>query len=284
MKITSALERLPKANIKLTITIPWSEIKKVYEKALEKKAKEIEMPGFRKGKAPLTLAKKKIGKEPLFKETLQEILPQAYTKAAAEHQLNPIIQPRVQVIIMDEDKDWQFEVTTCEKPKISLGNYQEEVKNSLRAPKIIVPGKEEKEKKKSENEKLKELFETLLKAVKIELPQILIEEEVNRLLSSLLEQINKLGLTLDAYLNSTKKTTEQLKQEYQERAERTLKLEFILSAITEDLKVEVEEKEIEAMIQKAAKDEKEKKRLASQRYYLASILRRQKTLDKLLNL
>lgn len=276
MKITSALEQLPKSTIKLTITIPWSEIKAIYKKILQKKAGEVEISGFRKGKAPLPVAKKRIGKDVLFRETLQEILPEAYTRAVKEHKLRPIIQPRIQVVTMEEEKDWQFEATTCEKPKISLGNYREEVKSALKGVKIWVPGKEEKEEKKPEGERLKKLFETLLKTAKIELPQILVEEEVNRLLSGLLEQINKLGLTLDAYLNSIKKTVEQLRKEYQERAERVLKLEFILETIADDLKIQVDEKEIDQMIKKTGP--------AVNKYYLASILRRQKTIDKLLNL
>lgn len=277
MKITSAKETLPSSTIKLTITIPWSEVRKVYEKILQKKAKETEVPGFRKGKAPLSLAKKRIGKDLLVRETVQAILPEALARAIEEQQIRPIIQPRVQVITIEESKDWQFEAMTCEKPKITLGNYREEVKNALRSTKIWVPGKEKKEKKKPEGERIKKLFETLLKTVKIELPQILVEEEVNRLLASLLDQINKLGLTLESYLSSTKKTVEQLRKEYQERAEGTLKLELILNAIADNLKIKVEEKEIEEAIKK-------EKRLANQRYLLASILRRQKTLDKLLNL
>ena len=284
MKIISALERLPKATLKITITIPWSAVKKVYEKVLEKKVKEVEISGFRKGKAPLSLAKKQIAKEPLLKETLQEILPEIYTEAVKEHKLKPIVQPKIQIIVMDENKDWQLTATTCEKPKVSLKNYQEEIKNTLKAPKILVPGKEKKEEKISESEKTQKLFEVLLKATKIELPQILIEDETSRLLSSFLDQINKLGLTLDNYLNSVKKTAEQIRKEHQERAERVLKLEFILEAIADDLKIEVQEKEIDELIEKTIKTKEEKKKLKINKYYFASIIRRQKTLDKLLNL
>lgn len=286
MKITSASKRLSNSNIKLTITVSWTGIKKIYEKVLQEKAKEIEIPGFRKGKAPLAEAKKRIGKEALLRETLQEVLPEAYAKTVKEHQLKPLIQPKVKVVSLEESKDWQFEATTCEKPIVKLDNYQEAVKNTLRKAKIWVPGKEEKQKKEKEtrNERIKELLEILLRTIKIELPQILVEDEVNRLLSRLLEQVNKLGLTLDGYLHSIQKTAEQLRQEYQQQAERTLKLEFILGAIAEDLKIKVEEKEIEAMIEKSAKDKKQRSELTANKYYLASILRRQKTIDKLLNL
>ena len=284
MKITVAKETLPKSTVKLTITLPWLEVEKIYQETLKKKAEQIEVPGFRKGKAPRSLVKKKISQEALLRETLQEILPQAYANAIREQNIRPIIQPKIKVVAMEEGQDWQFEATTCEKPEIRLGNYQEAVKNGLQSSKIWIPGKEEKKGKESRSEKIKKLLEILLKTIKIELPPLLVEEEVNRLLSSLLEQINKLGLTLDAYLNSTRKTVEQIKKEYQLQAERALKIEVILEAIAADLKVMVEEKEIEEMIEKTTKDKEEKKRLAGQKYYLATILRREKTIDKLLHL
>lgn len=281
MKIKSALERLPQDTLKFTITLPWQEVKKVYEKVLERKAKEIEVTGFRKGKAPLSLVKKKLGTDILARETLQEILPAAYAEAIKEHKLKPIMQPIIKVLSIIEGKDWQFEAKTCEKPQLKLGKYKEKVKSSLKNPKIILPGEEEKEKEKSQEEKLKELFEALLKEAKIKLPEILIESEVNRSLALLLEQIEKLGITLESYLNSVKKTVDQVRNEYQNRGERALKLEFILEAIAEDLSVKVEEKEINEVVEKAATG---KEKASINRYYMASLLRRQKTIDKLLNL
>jgi FKBP-type peptidyl-prolyl cis-trans isomerase (trigger factor) len=281
VKIKSALERLPRDTLKLTVTLPWQEVKKVYEKVLKKKAKEMEISGFRKGKAPLSMVKKKLGTDALARETLQEILPIAYAEAVKEHQLKPIIQPKLQVLNMKEGKDWQFEAQTCEKPQVKLGKYKEKVKTALKAPKIIVPGKDEKKQEKTQEEKLKELFEVLLKEVKVKLPEILVENEVNRSLARLLNQIEKLGITLESYLNSVKKTVDQLRGEYKERAERTLKLEFVLETIADDLRVKVEKKEIDKII---AKTNKENKGAPVNQYYLASLLRRQKTLDRLLNL
>lgn len=289
MKIISALEKKDNGNLQLTITLPWNSVKKAYDQVLKNKAAKVTIAGFRQGKAPLNLVKKTVGLETLLRETLQAILPEAYLQAVKEHQLKPIVQPKIQVRNMAEGQDWRLEATTAEKPKITLGNYQETVKKGLKEVKIWVPGKEEKkeekkEEEKSESEKLSKLFAVLLKTVKISLPQILIEQEVNRQLASLLEQIDKLGLTLEAYLNSIQKTVKQLRQEYQERAERTLKIDFILAAIAEDLKIQVDNKEVEEMIEKTAKTKEEKAKLKASQYYFASLLRRRKTLDKLLAL
>jgi trigger factor len=123
----------------------------------------------------------------------------------------------------------------------------------------------------------------LLKALKITIPQLLIDAEVDRLLSQTLDEIKKLGLTLDQYLASTGKTPEQLRADYAQKAENDIKIEFALQKIAESEKITVEQKEIDEAITQA-KSEQEKASLESNKYLLANILRQQKTLDFLKNL
>jgi len=123
----------------------------------------------------------------------------------------------------------------------------------------------------------------LLDNVTAEIPGILVDNETDRLLSQTLEDVKKLGLTLDQYLSSTGKNPEILRTEYKKKAENDIKLEFALAKIAEVEKVVVEEKEItEAIL--AAKSDDERKNLEANKYLLASILRQQKTLDFLKNL
>ncbi|HVZ58785.1 MAG TPA: hypothetical protein VG935_03485, partial [Patescibacteria group bacterium] len=117
----------------------------------------------------------------------------------------------------------------------------------------------------------------------VTLPQILTDYEADRLLSQTLDEIKKLGLSLDQYLSSTGKTPEQLREEYAAKAQSDMKLEFALAQIAESEKIIVDPKEIEEAIQKA-KDEKEKAHLEANKYLLANIIRQQKTLDFISNL
>jgi trigger factor len=123
----------------------------------------------------------------------------------------------------------------------------------------------------------------LLESVTAEIPAILIENETDRLLSQTLDDVKKLGMTLDQYLASTGKKPEDLRNEYRKKADQDIKLEFALLKIAEEEKIAVEEKEIEEAI-KAAKSDDEKKNLETNKYLLANILRQQKTLDFLKNL
>lgn len=273
----SALQKQTDGTISLTITIPSSEVKKAWDKAVEETVKNTTLPGFRKGKAPQELVEEKLDKEKIREETLRELLPKHYVQAVNKHQLRPIMNPKIHVAKLEDQKDCQFTAQTCEAPDINLGKYKEAVKSVTAKSKIIVPGKEKQE------PKFDEITRALLEAVSASIPKILIEAEVDRLLSQMLDEIKKLGLTLDQYLSSTGRTVESLREEYRKKAENDIKLEFTLQKIAEVEKITVEEKEIEEAIQKG-KDEKEKQALSANKYLLASILRQQKTLDFLKNL
>jgi len=223
---------------------------------------------------------------------LEEIIPNVYSQAMASLGVKPIISPKIELVSAKEKEDWQVKFTSCEEPEVKLGNYKEEFKKQKTADSIWTPGKGTKADKKEEtpqdlatkkDEKIDKAIKYLLENIKVEVGDPLLESEVNRKLAELLEQTQRLGLTIDQYLASTGKTIESLKQEYKTQAEKTLSFQFILNAIAEAEKITVTPEEIDKAIT-AAKDDNEKKALESQKYLLASMLRQQKTLDFLSNL
>ncbi|MCL5095408.1 MAG: hypothetical protein M1575_01655 [Patescibacteria group bacterium] len=279
--MTIAVNKLANGTIELTITIPWSEIKSAYDLVVDDLIKETELPGFRKGKAPRNLVEEKMDKSKVYEEVLKKIVPQYYATAIKQENLAPIVSPQIEIIAAKEKTDWQFRAKTCEKPEVKLGNYQEAIASlkKEKQTKIWVSGKEEKPEKPAALT-LDEIVKALLSVCQVQVPDLLIEDEVNRMLSRLVDQTQKLGLTIEQYLVSQNKTSESLREEYKFQAQQTLALEFILEAIADQEKVEVNDAEIEKIIQEV-KDPREQAALKSQKYYLATILRRQKTLEKL---
>lgn len=281
--MTSAITREQDATIKLTVSIPSWDVEKVWNEVIEEEVKNAQLPGFRKGKAPRKIVEKKLDKNKIREETLRRLLPKYYVEAVTLHNLKPIINPKIHVEKIEDpsvasgQSDWQFTALTCEAPVVDLGNYKENVRKLTAKSKIIVPGKE------SKAPNFDEIVKALLESAKVSIPKMLIEQEVERLLSQLLEEVKKLGLTLDQYLSSTNKTPESIRREYEQKAEFDIKIEFVLQKIAETEKITVEENEIKEAIEKA-KNETEKKNLEANRYLLASILRQQKTLDFLKNL
>jgi FKBP-type peptidyl-prolyl cis-trans isomerase (trigger factor) len=279
-KNTTALQRETNGTIKLTITIPNADVKKAWEEVMIEIVNNAEIQGFRKGKAPRTLVEEKVDKEKIREEVLKKLLPVAYTEAIKTQNLRPIINPKIHVEKLEDpssNKDWQFIAFTCEAPEIKLGKYKENIQKITAKSKIAIPGKE------PVPPKFEEIVKALLDSITVQIPGILVDNETDRLLSQTLEDVKKLGLTLDQYLSSTGKNPQILREDYKKKAENDIKLEFALIKIAEEEKITVEEKEIQEAIN-ASKSEEERKNLETNRYLLASVLRQQKTLDFLKNL
>ncbi len=273
----SAIQKQEDGTITLTVTIPSDDVKKVREQIITSYTKSAQVPGFRKGKAPKKIVEEKVDEEKVKEETLRKLLPEFYLQAINEHKVNPVIAPKIHVSKLEEDKDWQFVAVTCEAPEINLGEYKDNIKKITAKTKIVIPGKEQPQ------VSFDDIVKELLASVTMKIPTIIIEGEVDRLLSQTLDEVKKLGLTLEQYLSSTGRTAEDLRKEYEAKAENDVKLEFTLQKIAEAEHITIEDKEVEEAIQQA-KNDAEKQNLEANRYLLSSILRQQKTLDFLKNL
>jgi len=281
----SVLARQDDGTVQLTITIPQASVKTAVDGVLDQTVKSADIKGFRKGKAPKKVVEDSINKQAVKEEALKKLLPTAYMEAVTEHKLRPIINPKIHIEKLEDPStssgqagaDWVFSAITCEMPEVELGKYKDAVSKITAKSKIILPGKEQ------EKPKFEEIMQAVIGSATVKIPKVLIEQEVDRLLSQTLDEIKRLGLTLDQYLASTGKTPEQLRVEYAQKSENDIKLEFVLQKISEAEKITVEEKEVDEAIQKA-KDPKEKENLTQNRYMLTNILRQQKTLDFLRNL
>lgn len=271
-----SFERKADSTILLSVIVPWSELEAIKEKAIEELVKAVEIPGFRKGNAPKKVAQEQLSKEQIREEILKKVLSEEYVKGIKELNIVPIVNPKIHIEAFEDGTDLKFTAETCEEPKINLKNYKEEVRKVTAKNKIVIPGKDESPNK--EKVGLDEILNAILSTSEIIIPKILIEQETNRLLSQLLDELKKLGVSLDQYLSSRGKTGEQLRAEYDERAEKDLKLEFLLRKVADEEKITVEQKDVEDALN-SIKDEKQKQEAAQNPYLLASIIRQQKTLD-----
>lgn len=287
----TTVKKLDNGNIELIITIPWTKVEEAYNAVVKDVVKDAELPGFRKGKAPRSNVEENLDKNKTYEEVLKRLIPGLYAKAVSQHDLKPIISPQISLTKAKEGEDWIVTAITCEKPDITLGDYKKaitELKNEKRN-KIWVPGQESdkdasskgpEEKEQKDKPTLDELLNTVYKSTTVALPSILVEQEVVRMLSNLIDQTKKIGLTIDQYLSSSGKTIEALRHEYGEEAKRVITLELALSEIADKEGILVDEKDVDEVI-KTAKTPEEKEGLEKEKYYLASVLRRQKTIQLL---
>jgi trigger factor len=135
------------------------------------------------------------------------------------------------------------------------------------------------------------IIQRVVNEAQTEIPEILIEEELNSMLSELKTRLEAQGLKLEQYLKNIKKTEEDLKKEHREEAERRIKTVLVLNKIALKEKIEVEDKEVEneidKMIKAYPKDKdkiKEKFSQEKDKQYIKNLLRNQKTIERLVEL
>ena len=268
------------AEVTLTITIPAAQVSEAFKRIKTQAVKEVEVPGFRKGKAPAEVAEKHVNEEALAQSLFQEVVPLAYARAVSQEKLKPIIPPQVSVKSYGKDEDLVFEAVTTEAPEVKLGEYKKAI-SGLKGK--VIYGPDNKPLSEEGEVTAAQVLEAMRSKIQVDIPHILIDYEVQRMLSSLVDQVRSVGLTVDQYLSSQGKTAEGIQKEYHEVAERNLKDEFILRAIADSEKIKVEEKEIEEAIE-AAPDEATKVGLREERgrTYIEDVLRKRKTIEHLL--
>lgn len=276
-RLTEGIIKKEDGTIEITVVIPWSEAKKAKDIIEDELVKSVQIPGFRKGQAPKKTAVAKLSQDLVREEVLKKVIGKAYNEAVTKHDIKPIINPQIHIEVFEDEKDIIFSALTCEEPKIELGKYKDEIKKVNAKSKIVIPGKEE------QKPSIEDLLTAALKEVKLTIPEILVENEVSRLLSQLLDELKKLGLTLDQYLGTAQKDPEGLRLEYKEKAERDLKLEFFLRKVADEEKVTVEKEDVDKILS-TIPDENQKMELLKNPYVVAGIIRQQKTLDLLTTL
>jgi len=107
----------------LDLEIPAEEVSKAAEKVAKDFAKIARVPGFRPGKAPISLIKKRFASD-IKGEVLQTLVPEHVEKAVAEQKLTPVSQPQVDKLEYNEGEPLKFRASFEVLPEFSLGNYR----------------------------------------------------------------------------------------------------------------------------------------------------------------
>lgn len=118
------VEKLEKNMAKLTVEVSAEEVEKAIQTAYQKAKKNINIPGFRKGKAPRQLIEKMYGKEVFYNDAIDAMLPAAYAKALDECEEEIVSRPEIDVVQMESGKPFIFTAAVAVKPEVTLGEYK----------------------------------------------------------------------------------------------------------------------------------------------------------------
>jgi len=118
------MEKLEKNIIKLEITVEAERFNKSLKKSSAKNSKTMNIPGFRKGKAPMNIIKKMYGEGVFFEDAINFCCDDTYPEALKEYDINPLDYPKIDIIEIAEGKDFVYTASVAVIPEVKLGEYK----------------------------------------------------------------------------------------------------------------------------------------------------------------
>jgi trigger factor len=299
MNYTVTVTKLPNSEVELVGEITADAFEAFRAHALEHAAGNVEIPGFRKGKAPADLIEKHVSPMAILQEMADHAFNEYYPKMITEHKIDAIGNPAIQVTKIAPNNPLGFTIRTAVMPLVKLPDYaaiakkeskevatevtEEELEGAITELKKMRANQEKQEKGETEDvataadgekkeEELPELtddyvkalgpfenvldfkikfrqnmeqekaqrereknrlaiIEKVLEGTEVEIPSLLIEGELNRMLYQMQADISRMGFSYEDYLKHLNKTEETIRQEFRPDAEKRAKMELVMHEI-----------------------------------------------------
>ncbi len=119
----SAVETLSPTRAKLTVEVPFEELKPSLDAAYKKIAAQINIPGFRRGKVPPSVIDRQVGRGAVLDEAINEMLPKKYIEALEANELLPLAQPEIEVTRLEDNEVLEFTAEVDVRPEVELPAY-----------------------------------------------------------------------------------------------------------------------------------------------------------------
>ena len=288
------IKELKGSEVEVAGEIPTEFVESNRNKVIQKFKKDIDLPGFRKGKVPEEMVVKHVGEQEILKEMAEMALGQSYADIVADHKLDVIGRPQVTITKLATGNPIGFKIKSAVFPKIELPDYkkiaenerkkyekekdmkvtdeevQKELKNIQKAMSQNKDGNKEGESAKKEEQKIDDDFarslgnfkdladlkekikkqmildkqtkqkekhrlaiaDAIIAKSKIEVPSVFIEGELDQMVATFNERVDRVGMKLEDYLKQIGKTLDDLRNEWRTDAEKRAKLQLILNEIS----------------------------------------------------
>lgn len=332
-KMKIDIKNTTKSEIEITGELAIADFDVFVQRSTKYHSAGIEVPGFRKGRAPEKKVIEKIGDDAILQKAAHLAMKDAYPKILKENNIEAIGHPDISITKLARGNALGFKIKTAVMPEITLPNYKEiaqkiinkkeeeikigekEIQNTLdylrksRAPKdkpeelpelndefarslgsdfktlddlkksIESNLKMEKAMKAKEKKRM-DVLEGIANETKIDLPEIMITMEKEKMVSELRGNIQNMGLKWEDYLKNIKKTEEEMKKEWTKDAEKRVKFGLVLRAIGDNEKIKISPDELnthtERMLSAYPEADREKIDKDRVKEYANSLLRNEK--------
>ena len=122
--MTSTFEKLSSNKVKLNFTVEPEKFEEGIKKAYQKMVKKINIPGFRRGKAPMKVIEAHYGESVFYEDAFDAIFPELYQAALTEHNVDVVDRPELDVEQIGRGKELKFSVEVFVRPDVTLGAYK----------------------------------------------------------------------------------------------------------------------------------------------------------------
>jgi trigger factor len=124
-QLKSAVEKLSPTRVKLSIEVPFVDLKPHIDGAYKSLSEKITIPGFRKGKVPSAMIDQRVGRGAVLDEAINAAIPTFYSQAAKDNDVLVIGRPTVEVTELKDNENFSFTIEVDIRPDIALPNFSE---------------------------------------------------------------------------------------------------------------------------------------------------------------
>ncbi len=339
--LSKNITKQAKSIVEIQVSATWDMMQPIWDSTLQKLSADLELPGFRKGMAPINLAEANLGTK-LQEEVAKAAMPQFLMEALKGSDVVPIDYPKYKLTSFVKGQDFRFSATVTNRPSVSVGNYKgikvsrvpvkpatdAEVSKAIedlfkrfqaRAPIAQTPAapangslsfnqvamnddfakamgakdladlkvqvRKDLDAQINYNAELdheEAILQEVEKITTVEIPDILVQDELNRMLVSLQRRVADMGMLMEDYLKGQNKTLDQIKTEWTTQALKNVRMELGLAEIARMENIIITDAELQAEIDKVT-DARIKQQFDYQepRLQLRHSLRQVRTLDLL---
>ncbi len=315
-KTMITVKKLPKSEVEIEGEISSDIFETYFTKALKKVGENVELPGFRKGKAPENVLLAQVGEMRVLEEAAELALSEHYPKILEAEKIDAVGRPDIGITKIARKSALGFKIKTAVLPEIKLADYKKIAASTLseikkeekpaevtdkeledtimdirksRAPRVhvaehvhkegevhsedeglgeipelteeFVKGlgpfenvedfktklreniKLEKQNQEKEKTRLK-IIESIMDKTEVEIPEILVESEITKILYRIESDITQMGLKFDEYLKHMNKTKDDLRKEFRKDGEKKAKLSLTLNEIAKSEKIEADPEQV----------------------------------------
>ena len=124
MVVKASVQRLEASRVALEVEVPAEEVQKSLDEAYRRLARRVQVPGFRPGRVPPAVLRARLGRQPIYDEALELLLPRAYRTAIDEQGLEPVEEPKFDIVRMEDGQPLVFRAEVTVKPEVRPQGYR----------------------------------------------------------------------------------------------------------------------------------------------------------------